>query len=146
MSDLLQLDFGDGRYTFFLPMQRIMEIERACGDKSIATMHEEMGASLGIEAATEQARFLGGGPVRIKDVYEIIRCAAIGGGEAEVAGETVKVSPNDATRLVREYVDGRPYSETVPVAWAILDRTLMGVRLKKKADDPAPQSLSEKAT
>jgi len=145
MSDALQIDFGDGRYTFFLPMQRITEVERLCGDKSIVTMHEEMSAAIGIEKATDEARFFGGGPVRIKDVYEVIRCAAIGGGEAEIAGETVAVSPNHASRLVELYVNGAPYAETVPVAWAILERTLMGVRLKKKADAPAGQGPSEKA-
>lgn len=133
----LTLDFGDGRYRFFLPMARICEVERVCGDKSIVVMHEEMGAALGIEPATEEVRFLGGGAPRIKDVYEVIRCAAIGGGECERDGRTVPVSAIDAKRLVDDYVDGRPFAETVPVAWAILNAAIMGVRLKKKAE-PKP--------
>lgn len=137
MSDTLQLDFGPGRYTFRLPMARIVECERACGDKSIVTMYEEMSAGIGLsQDEAELPRFFGAGPVRIKDVYEVIRCAAIGGGEAIVAGELVKVSAPDAARLVTEYVDGRPYAETVPVAWAILNATIMDVRLKKKGPEP----------
>jgi hypothetical protein len=138
MSDTsIELEFGDGRYRFFLPMSRIIEAERLCGEKSIVVMHEEMGGALGMDRESEELRFLGGGSPRIKDVYEIIRCAAIGGGEVERAGELVKVSPLDAKRLVDNYVDGRPLSETVPVAWAILNSTIMGVRLKKKAESVA---------
>jgi hypothetical protein len=135
VTDALTLDFGPGRYTFRLPMARIIEVERLCGDKSIVAMYEEMSAGIGIGRDDDEARFVGAGTARIKDVFEIIRCAAIGGGEAEIAGETVKVAPNDAARLVSEYVDGRPYSETVPVAWAILHHTVMDARLKKKAPE-----------
>lgn len=141
----ISLDFGNGQYRFWLPMARIIEIERLCGDKSIVTMFEEMCAGIGISNETNEPRFVGVGPVRLKDVYEVIRCGAIGGGEATVAGETVKVSPNDAAALVREYVDGRPMSETVPVAWAILNAAIMGVSLKKKAQVAAGTKRSAKA-
>lgn len=141
MTDALTLDFGPGRYTFRLPMARIIEVERACGDKSIVTMYEEMSAGIGLGAEDGASpRFFGAGAVRIKDVYEVIRCAAIGGGEAEIAGEALKVSATDAARLVAEYVDGRPYAETVPVAWAILNHTIMDVRLKKKVEAPAKRN------
>jgi hypothetical protein len=135
------IDFGPGRYVFKLSMARIIEIERLCGDKSISTMYEEMSAGIGIGREDDQAHFLAVGPVRLKDVYEVIRCAAIGGGEADVDGKTVSIGPIDAKRLVDEYVDGRPYAESVPVAWAILNHTLLGPRLKKKADEaesPSP--------
>lgn len=134
MTDTVTTEFGRGRYAFRLPMARVVEVERLCGDKSIVTMYEEMSAGIGINTE-DQARFVGAGAVRIKDVYEVIRCAAIGGGQAEIAGETVKVSAIDAARLVDEYVDGRPYIESVPVAWRILHHTIMDARLKKKAAD-----------
>jgi hypothetical protein len=133
VTDALQLDFGPGRYTFRLPMARIVEIERLCGDKSIVTIYEELSAGMVIGREDDEPVFIGSGPARIKDVYEVIRCAAIGGGEAEIAGETAKVSPIEAAKLVNAYVDGRPYSETVPVAWAILHHTVLDARLKKKA-------------
>lgn len=135
MHTAVTLDFGGGRYRFFLPLARIVEIERLRGDKSILVMHEEMGSALGIEQGAEEPVFIGGGlGARIADISEVIRCAAIGGEQAEVGGETVSVSPLDASRLVADYVDGRPIEETLPVAWAILDAAIRGVRLKKKAD------------
>lgn len=145
--DGIWLEFGPGRYHFRLKMPQILEIERNCGDRPLVTMYEDLSAGVGIEKATERAVFMFSGPVRIKDCYEIIRCAAIGGGEAEVAGEDRKVSPIDAKRLVDEYVAERAdYEEFVPVAWAILDATLRSVRLKKKADEAAAgMSVSSEA-
>lgn len=134
MSDPLVLTFGGQDIPFALPMKWVMTIERECGDRSIVTMFEDMNAGIGLTQDEGQARFVGAGSVRIRDVYQIIRCAAIGGG----------MSPNDAGALVNEYVDGRPYAETVPVAWAILSATILGVRLKKKEGEAAsPAPLTE---
>ena len=139
------LQFGPGRFRFWLPMARIVEVERLCGDKSIVLMFEEMSVGLGGEA--DAPVFFGAGPVRIKDVYEVIRCGAIGGGEWYDGDEAQPVSALDAKRLVDEYVDGRPMAETVPVAWAILNAAIMGVTLKKKAQPEAGDlSHTEKAT
>jgi hypothetical protein len=125
----IELEFGDGRYRFWLPMARIIEIERNCGDKSIVTMLDEMSAAMGWTAGDDPApAFVGGGPVRIRDVAEVIRCGAIGGG----------LAPLDAKRLVESYVDGRPLSETAEVAWAILTAAVWGVRLKKKVEPAEP--------
>lgn len=147
MDTAVTLQFADGEYRFFLPMARIVEVERQCGDKSIEIMYQEMGGSLGIDPETDAPIYLSGGAARIKDVYEVIRCGAIGGGECRIGEETRKVSPLDAKALVDEYVDGRPFSETVPVAWAILNAALHGVRLKKKAEPEAESpSASEKAS
>ena len=133
MSDetAIDLEFGDGRYRFWLPMARIVEVERLCGDVSIVTMLDDMSGAMGWTKEEEPSpAFVGGGPVRIKHVYEVIRCAAIGGG----------MSPIDAKRLVDTYVDGRPLSETAPVAWAILTAAVWGVRLKKKAESVTPEA------
>src|SRR5688572_19694196 len=102
------LDFGPGRYRFWMTMARIAECEKLCGDKSIVTMFEEFSAGIGIDKETEAARFFGVGPVRIKDVYEVIRCAAIGGGERYEDEQSHKVSAIEAKQLVDDYVDGRP--------------------------------------
>lgn len=134
----ITLDFGDARYKFWLPMARVVEVERLCGDKSILAMHEEMGGALGIDQANDNATvFMGGGDGRLKDIYEVIRCGAIGGNERHDGSETSPVSAIDAKRLVDNYVDGRPISETLPVAWAILNAAVMGVSLKKKAQPEA---------
>lgn len=131
------LDFGDARYRFWLPMARVVEIERLCGDKSILTMHDEMSFALGIPNGGGDPVFVGGGSARIADIYQVIRCAAIGGKERYVGETTTEVSALDAKRLVDEYVDGQPIGETLPVAHAILQAAIHGVRLKKKADEPA---------
>jgi hypothetical protein len=117
-------------------MARIVEIERICGDKSILEMHDQLGQALGMMPGAEDVHFIGGGTARIRDVYEIIRCAAIGGAERRDGETTAKVGPLDAKHLVDNYVDGRPLAETIPVAWAILDAAIRGVSLKKKAPEP----------
>lgn len=133
MSDAIVLEFGGQNVAFFLDMNQLMIAERECGDKSIVTMFEEMRQGTG-QTDEGETVFVGVGPVRIKDVYEVIRCAAIGGG----------MSANDAKTLVKDYVDGRPFTETVPVAWAILDHTIMRVQLKKKGGDAeSPSPLTE---
>lgn len=144
----ITLKFGDGEHQFWLPMASIAEIERRCGDKSILLMHDEMGEALshipqdgseGLSVADSRVFFVGGGAARLRDVYEVIRCGAIGGG----------ASPLDAKTLVDSYVDGRPIAETLPVAWAILNAAIRGVSLKKKEVEPevtSDPSPSEKAS
>lgn len=141
----IELEFGDGSYRFWLPMSRVIECERNCGDKSILEMYDAMGQALGMMPDAEGVHFIGGGSARIKDVYEVIRCAAIGGGECRIGEETRSVSAIDAKRLVDEYVDGRPLAETIPVAWAILNAAIMGVSLKKKAEAPESDPPTVKA-
>lgn len=138
MSDTaLEADFGDGKYRFWLPMKQIVEIERLCGNRSILTIHDELGGAMGRVSEAEPPVFIGGGEGRIRDIYEVIRCAAIGGGK-RIDGETeTAIHPTDAKRLVDQYVDGRPLAETLPVAWGILDAAIHGVQLKKKADQGA---------
>lgn len=133
----IDLRFGDGEHHFFLPMARICEIERLCGvkdtPKSIEVMFDQFGQSLGLDPESGNPLYIGGGASILKDVYEVIRCGLIGGG----------MSPLEAKALVDSYVDGRPFAETVPVAWAVLNAAIRGVSLKKKADTPdetAPES------
>lgn len=133
----IEVEFGGEHRLFWLPMPRIIEIERICGDRSIVEIYEGLTAGIGLERETAVPRFMGTGSARIRDIFEVIRCAAIGGG----------MNPNDASQLVRDYVDGRPLSETAPVAWAILHAAIMGVRLgsKKKEAGESPD-LTEKVT
>lgn len=139
MDTAVELAFGDGTYRFHLLMPQIMAIE--AGDRSILKMHEDMGGSLGVVGDGEPI-FIGGGSARVKDIVSVIRQGLIGGGEGMVDGERVTVSPIDATRIVETYVHDRPLAETLPVAWAVLNAAIMGVRLKKKAGDAEPLSPS----
>lgn len=135
----ITLDFGEARYRFWLPMARIVEIETNRGGKSIVTMFQEFSEGMVYTKNSDDPEFYGIGLAHIADVAEIIRCAAIGGRERYDGEEAKPVSPMDAKRLVDLYVDGRPMTETVPVAWAILNAAIMGVKLKKKAE-PEPES------
>lgn len=134
MTTAIELDFGPGRYRFFLPLKAQIEVERLCGNKAIGSIYDELCGSVGINQETGAALYLPG-PARAKDAYEVIRLAAQYGSEGFVGGQRIPVSAIDATRLVDQYVDGRPYAEFMPVAWGILKALLTGIQLdapKKK--------------
>lgn len=134
MTTSVELEFGPGRYRFFLPLKAQIEVERLCGNKAIGTIYDELCGSVGINQETGAALYLPG-PARAKDAYEVIRLAAQYGSEGFVSGQRISVSAIDATRLVDQYVDGRPYAEFMPVAWGILKALLTGIQLdapKKK--------------
>jgi len=136
------LQFGGGRYRFFLPMKGIVEVERLC-KKPIGVLYDELSGSIGLEKDTENPVYLIGGTASITDAYHLIRKAAEYGGQAEISGETVTVSSIDAANLVDEYVDGKDYDEFMPVAWAIVRHTLSGATLKKKAEEARLKRLAE---
>jgi hypothetical protein len=71
----VELEFGPGRYRFFLPLKAQMEVERLCGNKAIGTIYDELCGSVGINQETGAALYLPG-PARAKDAYEVIRLAA----------------------------------------------------------------------
>lgn len=140
----VELKFADGDYRFFLPMREIVQLEREC-DKSVIQMCDEMGQSLGMLPGSETAHFIGGGPTRYVEIRNTIRLALIGGNKALVDGEEKEVGPLTARTIVETYVDGRPVSETLPVAWAVLNAAVMGVSLKKKDTAADGESLSPSA-
>lgn len=137
MDTAIELAFGDGKYRFWLGMQQITAIE--AGDKSVLKMHDEMGSALGVIPDGDPV-FIGGGDARYKDIVSVIRHGLIGGAKGEVDGATVDMSALDATRIVDTFVHGRPIAETLPVAWAVLNAAIMGVRLKKKVTRPPKSS------
>lgn len=134
-ADVL-LAFGDGRYRFYLSLKAESEVERLCGNTPLGVIYEDMESSVGENRETGEIVYIPGGRARRHHAQHVIRIAAQYGGEAEIAGEVVKVSAIDATRLVENYVEGRPFDEVIPTAWAILQATLTGINLKKK-DEPA---------
>lgn len=155
MISLDSIAFGDGKYTLALPLKWIVEIEQKCGargddgvlrPKSIYTIHAELEAGLGI-TPDETPAYLGGGAARPSDIREVLRCALIGGGFGMVAGEEVKVGPHKAVDLVDTYLPNpvTGWVEGQHLAWAILNATIRGPQLKKKAGPPAesPDPLSE---
>lgn len=140
-SDVL-LEFGGGRYRFYLPLKAEVEVERLCGNTPLSVLYEDMESSTGINQETGALVYIPGGRARRHHAQHIIRMAAQYGGEAEINGEVVKVSAIDAARLVEQYVEGRPFEEVVPTAWAILHGTLTGISLKKKDEAGASMNVS----
>lgn len=144
----IELDFADGRYSFWLALPQAVELERKCGGKSIFAMYDEMGAGLGM--AGDAPVYLGGGKALITDIRETIRLGLIGGNNGFVNGEEIEVGPNRARNLVDEYTyPARPMLEALNVAWSILHAAVVGIDLKKKdeageaTENPSP---SEKAS
>lgn len=155
MISLDSVAFGDGKYTLALPLKWIVEIETKCGaldrdgvhrPKSIYAIHTELGEGLGITAEDEPV-YLGAGLARPSDIREVLRCALIGGGVGMVAEAEIKVGPHKAADLVDTYLPNPAtgWVEGHHLAWAILDATIRGPRLKKKVSEPedGPSPSSE---
>jgi hypothetical protein len=91
----IELDFGDGTYTFRLAIDGIEEIEEK-RDTSLYTIAARLSPELRSP--------------RLKDISETLRIGLIGGG----------MKPVDALALVRRYVDERPVDENRDVAYAVV--------------------------
>ena len=92
--------FGDNEYTFALTWAGAQEWEEKTGRSLYQTFDAMVATKAGF----------------VSDVKEIIRISLIGGGMA----------PADAFRLVKQYVECRPLSESLPVALAAAEAFLFG--------------------
>lgn len=113
----VELDFGDGTFTFRLGLDEIEELERK--------------RNAGVFAITT-----GLSPVnrtcRLSDISEVIRIGLIGGG----------MKPVEAMAKVKRYVDERPIDESRDIAYAIMLAALMRVH---STELEAPTSGEEEA-
>ena len=147
MDTAAELDFGDGRYRFWLALPHIIELERKTGGKSVFAIYDQLGAGLGLDGETPI--YLGGGAAMTTDIRETIRLGLIGGNSGMVDGEQIEVGPQRARELVDTYTfPARPIIEGQHVAWSILHAAITGISLKKKAEPNAGEALtpSEKAS
>jgi len=143
----IDLDFGDGRYHFWLALPHVIELERKCGNKSIFAMYDAMEAGLGMNGTAPV--YLGGGTAMVTEIREAIRLGLIGGNSGLVGGEQIEVGPNRARELVDTYTfPHRPLTEGLHVAWSILHAAIVGITLKKSPETADDESLnpSEKAS
>jgi hypothetical protein len=130
----VDLDFADGRYSFWLALPHVIELERKAGGKSIFRMYDEMGAGLGLNG--DEPVYLGGGDAKATDIREVIRLGLQGGNAGTVDGADIEVGPRRANELVEAYTfPNRPLIEGLHVAWSILHAAIVGIDLKKKAPD-----------
>ena len=148
MDTAIELDFADGKYRFWLGLPQALELERKCGGKdsdgvlrpkSIFKIYDELSQGLGL--IDEKAIFVGGGAANAADVLEIVRLGLIGGARGQVSGEEKEIGPLTAAQLVKDYCfPARPLSESLSVAWAVLNAAIEGVSLKKKAETPGSKA------
>ena len=111
----IELDYGDGIYTFRLGLGEIEELERKC----------DLGIFQIVTRLSPQIR-----TCKLQEISEVIRIGLIGGG----------TKPADALALVRRYVDQRPVDESRDIAYAVglaaLARVHAGEADKDGGQDP----------
>ena len=76
------------------------------------------------------------GTWRVQDISNTIRLALIGGG----------MSPEEAVKKVRFYVEQRPPAESVPIALAVLSAGLIGAPDEKLGELEAPSRKRGKSS
>lgn len=126
----IELDWGDGTYTFRLAWAQLEKLQEDtdCGPMFLLRRLRE-------------------GSWRIGDIANTVRWALIGGG----------LKPVDAMRLTRTYVQERPLSENVLVAQAVLAVAIHGAPEEKLGEaqgeaatssttSPAEKSASQEST
>jgi hypothetical protein len=91
----VELDFGDGTFTFRLGLEEIEELEEK-RDASLFALARRL------DPAMRDAR--------LADIKEVIRLGLVGGGTA----------PTAALRLIRRYIDERPIDESRDVAFGVV--------------------------
>lgn len=107
------IPFGDGEHTFRLAIGELRELQDKVGIGPAALLDR-----------LAQKRWLA------DDARETIRLGLIGAG----------LDPLQAMKLVRRYVDERPWGESVPIAVRILVAAIIG-----PAEDPAGKHPAEEA-
>jgi len=113
----VELDFGDGTYSFRLGWGDLQKLQEACDAGPFAIFNR-----------------LGDMSFKVQDIREILRLGLIGGGQ----------EPAKALQLVREYVEERPMLENVPIAQAVLGAALVGA--PEEETEKKPHAAEEKKT
>ncbi len=112
-------DFGDGTYTFRLAWGQLSGLQESC-DAGPYVIRDRLYT----------------GTWRLNDIRETIRYGLIGGG----------LTPIAALNLVREYVEGRPPIENLPLALAVLSAGLMGAPEEKVGETQAANQAGTELT
>lgn len=114
----IELDFGDGTYTFRLGMGEIRELEEKAGKGVFLIAHD-------LDPDNRAARF--------HVILETLRLGLIGGG----------MVPIDALALCRRYVEERPAVENLMTAYAVVVAALARVKSDELPKDDAPSGEPE---
>ncbi len=114
----VELDWGDGTYTFRLGLGELEELEEK-RDLSIFTLAARLSPE--VRAA------------RLLDIRETLRLGLIGGG----------TKPTDALALVRRYVDERPLDENRDVAYSVALAAIARVHPGELGEEPGEAEAAE---
>lgn len=111
----ITLDWADGTYPFRLAWGELEKLQEACDSGPYVILNRLIDGSW-----------------RLADISAVIRCGLIGGG----------MSPADALKKVRLYVEDRPPMENLTIAQAVLSAGIVGapdedVEKKAVAANPA---------
>lgn len=149
MDTKVSFAFGDGEYTFWLPMPQVIELQRKCGlidndgklhPKSILTIFDQIQDGMGSDGEGA-VLWIGGGGVLPNEVNEVLRLGLIGGNNGMVDGAEIQVGPIRAKELVDLYgFPARPLSEVMAHAWRVLHAAIVGIDVKKKAEPKQARS------
>ncbi|MGV2067032.1 gene transfer agent family protein [Agrobacterium sp. 22-226-1] len=97
---IIEADFADGTYKFALTWDLASEWEKTTDRSMYATLLHAVRTGI----------------VNLHDAREILRLGLIGGG----------MTPTDALRLVRTYVENRPAAENFPLVVRVMDAAFHG--------------------
>jgi hypothetical protein len=143
VQNTIDLNFGDGEYTFALPLAQIAELQRKT-DCGIGALYARVikGVQLVGETAVlnpSVAEFYA------LDLVETIRQGLIGGNHGLVDGEEIKVTPAIANKLLDAYVLGQPLQAAWDVAATVLATCIRGFDPPKK-EPPAAERAKPRKT
>lgn len=147
----MHLEFADGTYALKLTLSGINEIQTKC-DAGIGRVWARLAKArlnfIGEDTGVPYNAHTGeSADWRIQDIVEPIRQALIGGGEGEVDGEVVKVTPITANRLIDAYVLNRPLQEGWAMSYAIVGGLIEGYDPpKKKVTEPSETMTDDSTT
>lgn len=143
----IELEFGDGTYSFALPLPQIAELQRKAG-AGIGALYARVVRGCIPDPKSEKGDWVlnpSSAEFYALDLIETIRHALMGGAKGVVNGEEVKVTPIIANRLVDTYVLGAPLIEAWKVAATVLGVCVLGYDPPKK-DEPAVERAPAKRT
>ncbi|MES2904631.1 MAG: hypothetical protein V4696_10640 [Pseudomonadota bacterium] len=132
METRTTLPFAEAEYDFWLPMPRVIAVEREA-EGSILALFYQIGENVG--TALGEMVLVGATDARLKACHAVIRNALVGGGTGE----------QDARELVTTYCyPARPAMHDVALAYSILKAAIYGVAIPENAKKkPAPTEIPQ---
>lgn len=112
----IELAWADGDYTFRLGFGELSELQELCDAGPYVVLDR-----------------LRSGRWRVEDLTGVVRLGLIGAG----------MTPADALKKVRAYVEARPPMETVTLAYAILNSALVGAPDEKVGEAQGETEIAQ---